>query len=365
MLQLQAGFLYRIKEVKLGVAYENFRFLNTPIVVNSAILSVAIPFDVRLYPFDDKSLRASLDSGEKYVAFLFSAYYPYDNVTNLSGQPDLESTKFIGAEFGYQFFESIYGYVNFKGAVYGHSHGYADLFLGGAYKRALISDKLKGVAKVALGTGGGAGVNTGSGFLVYPQAGLEYKLTSKIGAEVDYGYLAGVSNSYRSDTVNAQLNYYLNAAEKSTPYHLNLRLGNQTYLSPDKTNVANAADINLISVKIDSFLNDLFYLSGQTAFAYSGDVAGYFSGLVGLGLSKKLSERLPISFIAEGLIGAAGGAGLDLGQGLIYAPNLGLAYTLNKRFDLYALGGKTISSKGHFSSTTVEAGLKYKFSLYL
>ena len=255
--------------------------------------------------------------------------------------------------------------ANFKGSMYGHTHGYADFFIGLAYKHRLFSDRLKALTKLNVGTGGGAAVDTGSGLLFYPQVGLEYALGENLSAEFDVGLVKGAANSYRAKALNAQLNYPLNSEKKKMPYRVAMRLGHQTYLKPTKTSRLNAEKINLVSVKLDSYVKSNVYLSGQMAFAYSGHVAGYFAGLLGVGINQPIKQDASLSVVGELLVGAAGGAGLDLGQGFIVAPNVGLTYQVNDYASMYGLAGKTLSTKGKFSSWTVEAGLKYQFSLYL
>ena len=365
MVQFHSGLNYVSKRVKVGLAYSNLRFLNTNIVSQSALISVHAPFDFTFYPFGLDELRLSPDKAKKYAALVTSSYYPYSDVTNVYGAKDTQSTKFIGVELAYELGNDLFGLINFKGSMYGHKHGYADFFIGLAYKHRLLSDKLKALTKLNVGTGGGAAVDTGSGLLFYPQVGLEYALGKNLSAELDVGLVKGAANSYRAKALNAQLNYSLNSDEKQTPYRAAMRFGHQTYLKPTKTSRPNAEKINLISVKLDSYIESNVYMSGQMAFAYSGNVAGYFSGLLGVGISQPIKQDAPLSVVGEFLVGAAGGAGLDLGQGFILAPNVGLTYQLNDYASVYGLAGKTLSTKGKFSSWTVEAGLKYQFSLYL
>ena len=365
MLQYHTGLNFVSKKVKLGVAYSNLRFLNTTIVSESVLLSAHLPFDFQFYPFNNRKLDLPKTDAKKYVALVASSYHPYADVTNVYGTPDTESTKFIGVELAYELAKQVFGLINFKGSMYGHKHGYADFFLGVALKQPLIENKLNILSKLNIGTGGGGGVDTGTGLLYYPQIGMEYFITNNIGAEFDVGVVRSTEKNYRANALNAQLNYYLNEDAKQTPYRFGMRFGHQTYLNPTKTHTNNAPSIDLISVKLDGYMTQNMYMTGQMAFAYTGNVAGYFSGLLGLGINQPIYQEAPLGVIAEMMVGAAGGAGLDLGQGLIIAPNVGLNYQVNEYASLYGLAGKTKPVKGKFDAWTVEAGLKYRFSLYL
>lgn len=365
MLQYHTGLNFVTKGFKVGVAYSNLRFLNTPIVSDSVLLSAHLPFEFEFYPFDTTALGLPSTDAKKYAALVTSSYYPYSDVTNVYGAPDTESTKFIGVELAYELYKNIFGLINFKGSMYGHKHGYADFFLGLALKQPIIEDKLNIQAKLNIGTGGGAAVDTGTGLLYYPQVGFEFFLTKQLAAELDVGLVKSSEKNYRANALNAQLNYYLNEDEKQSPYRFAMRFGHQTYLNPTKTNTTNAPKIDLISAKLDGYVTQHTYMTGQMAFAYTGNVAGYFSGLLGLGINQPIYKEAPLSVVAEMMVGAAGGAGLDLGQGLIVAPNVGLDYQFKEYASLYGLVGKTASVKGKFNTWTVEAGLKYRFALYM
>ncbi len=112
MLQFHSGLNYVSKRAKVGLAYSNLRFLNTSIVSQSALISVLAPFDFTFYPFGSKELRLSPDKAKKYVALVTSSYYPNDDVTNVYGAKDTQSTKFIGVELAYELDKDLFGLIN-------------------------------------------------------------------------------------------------------------------------------------------------------------------------------------------------------------------------------------------------------------
>lgn len=80
--------------------------------------------------------------------------------------------------------------------------------------------------------------------------------------------------------------------------------------------------IDTIGLKLNRYLGDYVYLSGQAHSAFAGGAGAYSVGLVGAGLSASPAATLRIG--AEALIGAAGGGGVTTAggaimQGLVWA----------------------------------------------
>ena len=77
-----------------------------------------------------------------------------------------------------------------------------------------------------------------------------------------------------------------------------------------------------IGLKLNRYLGEHFYLSGQAHSAYAGGAGGYSVGLFGAGVAT--SPRSAWRLGAEALIGAAGGGGVEtqggaIVQGLVWA----------------------------------------------
>ena len=142
-----------------------------------------------------------------------------------------------------------------------------------------------------------------------------------------------------------------------------LRVMNETYFDPDRTSSSSTSPIQLANVNIDYSLNHYFYLTGQTAFAYSGgNVGGYFSGLMGAGVQVPVYHNSPVAVFAEALGGAAGGAGLDIGDGALVEPLAGINYQVTSSWGLQVSAGRLIALKGDFNSTVLNAGVSYSFA---
>lgn len=73
--------------------------------------------------------------------------------------------------------------------------------------------------------------------------------------------------------------------------------------------------LDTIGLKLNRYLGDHLYLSGQAHSAFAGGAGAYSVGLVGLGVSA--SPRASLRIGAEALIGAAGGGGVTTSGGAI------------------------------------------------
>ncbi|MBL4904957.1 MAG: hypothetical protein JKZ00_02835, partial [Flavobacteriaceae bacterium] len=85
-------------------------------------------------------------------------------------------------------------------------------------------------------------------------------------------------------------------------------------------------------------------------------------GMAGIGvyspyfLNKKLRAHL------EGMAGAAGGAGVDTGEGVVIRPTIGLSYQLTNAISLQSSIGKLISPSGNLKATNINIGLSFGLS---
>ncbi len=117
-----------------------------------------------------------------------------------------------------------------------------------------------------------------------------------------------------------------------------------------------------MGLKIEKFLTQSVYLTGQAQGAFAGDAGGYAVGLIGAGWEIPLREDGRLSFNAEFAAGAAGGGGVDVGGGAIIQPQLGLTWRLNDQFSACLEAGRVKALDGELDSSVVGVGLKFEFS---
>lgn len=254
------------------------------------------------------------------------------------------------------------------GAMQGNSRGYMHILAGGGYQYP-ITKKLSAYSSLAVGGGGGGSVNTGGGLLWDGTIGAQYFLNKNWFADLSLSKLWAASTSFESKGVGIQIGYqfgarnnYDNGSAATFDSHpLRIRAVQQQYkkANEDWRNRPNQ-DVGNLGVQVDYFLNPNWYLTGQGLGAHSGDAGAYMTGLVGSGLRTKITKNTFIE--VEGLIGAAGGGGLNTGSGLIYQANLGLGYQLSKSLEIQGNVGEAKAVNGNFRAHVLGFSLAYKFN---
>ena len=140
---------------------------------------------------------------------------------------------------------------------------------------------------------------------------------------------------------------------------------NQTYFDVNKTDDLQdilIADLQLLALQFNVDINKYFYLLGETGFTYNGRSGGYAHGIVGLGIYSPyfLNEKIRMHLELAG--GAAGGAGVDTGEGIVVKPTLGLSYEISNGFSIFTSAGKLIATNGNVNSTNINVGLSFGLS---
>ena len=125
---------------------------------------------------------------------------------------------------------------------------------------------------------------------------------------------------------------------------------------------SSSQDLNLVGLKIEKFLTNSLYLTGQAHGAYAGEAGGYAVGLIGAGWEIPLRGDGRLSFNAELSAGAAGGGGVDVGGGAIIQPLVGLTWRLNNQLAARLEAGRVKALEGKLDSNLIGFGLTYEFS---
>ncbi len=379
--QPYAGLSYHFQAFNLGLDYSYINFPSGSIHSSQAELVLTVPFN-----FDDANAdlagssfdgtNANLDFSQNYLALVGQGYFPASSVTNNSGAPDTDNFQLVGAEFGHYFTQNFFAFMQGTGAAHGHSNGYAAILVGPGYQVPIMYS-VNLVGKLGLGSAGGAGINTGGGWIVEPTLGLDFFMTPAFSAEVDGGYLDAPDGTLKATTLTLLFKYHFDnayladnssadAPSQWTYQGWRLRVMNETYFDPERSSSNSTEPMQLANVNIDYNLNSYFYVTGQTAFAYSGgNVGGYFSGLMGLGVQVPVYHDSPVAVFAEALGGAAGGAGLDIGDGALVEPLVGLNYQFTSSWGAQTSVGRLMSLQGGFGSTVLNAGISYRLSTLL
>ncbi len=365
------GLFYRFPHFDLGLNYSKIRFQSGNVNSQQVQLSLTWPFKLYTQSAPDTfDPNIPFAWSKNYLAAVASIYHPHDSKFT-DGTPLTNNTELLGIEFGHFFTQHLYNFFEFTGAVHGNPNGYANLFAGLGWQQFFGQTHFFYSPRFALGSGGGGAYDTGGGLLMYPSFGLGWQFAQHWQAEILPGYVSSFGGHYHALAGEFQIKHDFDIATPSEgqtqslsdfdSQDWRLRLGNQLYIKPQHENNLPNNNINLFALKIDKFMQPNWYLTGQTAFAYTGNAAGYFSGMLGAGYQTKAYHQF--SLFGEGLVGTAGGAGLDIHDGALGQIGAGINYQWKPSVGAYTELSKIIAFKGSFHPTTVDLGVSYSFGL--
>ena len=381
------GLKYDFNYFRTGLYYSYIHFVYGQITSQQLGLELTVPFtfNYATATYIDPSMRfvdlntslwKYIGSSRNSIAAMIGAYFPNDGVIERSGQVMDSRFDFLGIEATHYFLEKGFLFFKIRGAFHGHQNGYADAMLGLGYRFPLIREKLDALIKMSAGSGGGGAVDTGGGFIYEPALGIEYHVGPKLGVELNAGYVNAPQGTFKAKEMSLLFKYYLSnanlASSSSQTSNMQIsdhgyfqawriRLLNQTYLTPRSNSGTDNPTMQLLNVNLDYFIQKYFYLTGQTAFAYKGkQTGGYFTGMLGIGGETPTILHKPITLFTEILVGTGGGAGLDIGDGAMVNPLVGINYQVNDAFGSQVSIGRLIALQGQFQSTNFNLGLTYK-----
>lgn len=383
MLRPHLGVVLDIGFADLGSGISKVRFPNGAIDSDQLNLQLDIPFGF-VYKSSNSAKSNNNDvlalasvSGnhvgwkDHYMAPTYQHYMIDKAVKNTSGQLMTNDMDLIGFEYGTKLSRDYYLYLETAGAGSSGTDGFAEV-LGGIGHSGALTRNFGFNIKTALGAAGGGNVETGGGIIHKQGVGLYIRPFDRVVISAEIGRVGAFDGEFKATTSKISLQYPFKLlssggyVRKASNYDYTddgmwaVRTINQTYLGSDTLRKNGSNDsVQLLGIKLDRYLDDDAYLTGQALAAYQGEAGGYAVGLVGFGQEFKVDDRL--SLFAEVSTGVAGGGGINTGGGAIVQPMLGLNYKLNSDFILQTSIGKLKSIKNGGDTNVIEFGLQYKF----
>jgi hypothetical protein len=117
-------------------------------------------------------------------------------------------------------------------------------------------------------------------------------------------------------------------------------------------NDGTSAPLDTVGLKLDRYVGQHIYLSGQAHSAYAGGAGAYSIGLIGAGVASVPSDGVRVG--AELLLGAAGGGGVASGSGGIAEAIAWAGVPVTARSQLRIGVGGVRSLRGDLRSAIVE-----------
>ena len=126
-----------------------------------------------------------------------------------------------------------------------------------------------------------------------------------------------------------------------------------------------AGAIQLVGIGVSTPLLSWLDLTGQAFGAFEGGVGGYAEGLWGLEARRAVAPQLPrLHWVARGLVGAAGGGGMDVGDGAVWEVDAGVRLdTARRGLALAAEGGVVRAFGGTFDAAVLRLSAVFDFAL--
>ena len=366
VLILQSGIRLPMHKFIVGAGYSALRVNGNHIHSNQWVLNLTVPFQLLLKQ-QKMSERISVYKHHIWVMPTLMVGIP-DNAYTTNQQKITKKTGLSGVEVGQYISSYWFDFLHASASFYGDFSGYMDVRAGlGADLHSEMA--VYPIVKLAIGSGGGGAVDLGRGVFYQAQAGLGLQLSSRLSLQLLGGYLSGLTGHYHLKTAMVGLAYHFGlyspgvhevSWQRTNAHTLQISLGNETYINPINPYNHNHA-IQLFSVKLNALMRQHWLLSGETAFAYTGSIPGYATGLIGIGWQSSSANALQL--YGKFLVGAAGGGHIDVSGGFVIKPTIGVRYQFNQRVSIYASVAKLKALKGKFSPVTVDAGLGFRFPL--
>lgn len=377
MLRENLGLRYQLPagpSLSLGYSWVNFPSQGQ-IKSQQLYAGINIPFKVLTEPGKLKSYRLFLDNDNQEfhpmtheIKLKAREIYMARNTITDTGSTQ-ENIGLIGVEWRTYLSDHWYINLDTAAAARGHARGYMHIMAGPGYRQT-ITKNWNIYTDMNVGGGGGGNVNTGSGILYDYRIGSQYFINRHWFVDASVSHLWAQSTSFRSNSIGLSVGYQFGPRLNSDSslidsfdsHGLRVRFAEQTYRKANDSwrNIPNRSVDNL-GVQIDYFVSPYWYLTGQGLSAVKGEAGAYSTGQVGAGLRQKLSKRIFIEL--EGLIGAAGGGGINTGSGLVAQTNLNIGYEINPSLEILGTVGETKAINGEFRAHVIGMSLAYKLNV--
>lgn len=367
MIRPHVDILWLFNGYSAGVSASNVRFPNGHI--NSyqigVMFSANSDFSYTNTSHVGQSLHNSSRGGVGFDRVIITAgsYKPGNNTINNSGVIDSSDIGYAGFRMERFLSPSMYWGIEAAGAASGKAAGYAE-YLGTLGAELPIWDDYFAIgARLASGMGGGGSVSVGGGFLNKLSAYATANLSRNTHLSLEGGYATAPNGNFRAKYGSANFTWDLDhpgASGRGAVIAGNEWAFGLEHYFDAAYNDGSKRDLDAVTIKLNRYLNNSIYLTGQAHSAYRGDSGGYSVGLFGAGYrTQKIFSRLSAG--AEMLIGAAGGGGLNTSGGAIMQPMAYLGMDLTDLLGIKLSAGRVKSFKGALNSKVVDLSVNFSF----
>ena len=118
--------------------------------------------------------------------------------------------RLVGFEINSYLNKNWFYFAKFDGAYDGIRAGYMDILLGAGYQFSFNNNKTNILTKFGMGAGGGGGVDSQGGVLLYPDISVEQHIVNNTYLSINKGFMMSPNSFFKSATFGVGLKYYSN-----------------------------------------------------------------------------------------------------------------------------------------------------------
>ncbi len=366
MLRPHLDLMWQSGPYRLGVSASRVVFPSGNVRSNQLGLVFAIEEDFLYAPahLAGQTLKLSENMGAGFdrVLGFVGAYKSPAGTTDKAGNPQ-GKLGYAGFRMEHDLSQSTFWGIEALGAGSGSQPGYAEFLGTGGVRYRLGDSPITLGARAALGMGGGGGVGSGGGPLVKAAAFAQAHFARDHSLMLEGGVAKAPDGQFKANFVSLMYAWDMDHATPTPSFSkivLNeWEVSEQHYLHAAR-NGGFDLDLDTIGLRLNRYLDDTVYLTGQAHTAYRGRAGGYSVGLFGIG-ARTAIHGPNTSLSGELLVGASGGGGVASGGGAIAQPMVYLRQSLSESLGLKVGVGRVKSFKGTLDSTVVDVSLSVAF----
>jgi hypothetical protein len=365
-----------VEGIYTGPTWSMIRFVNGQIDSRQFGWMVNLSTSFHVRPADLIVPQAPTDGSATGLGFdrvdvTATQVHPRDTTHLSTGAPLAQTIGLVGMRAEHSFDDGpLWLGIEAAGAAKGGVAGYAEVLGTGGVHVPVAGNRLTFDLRASVGAGGGGDIDTGGGLLLKGAAGATLRLTDTLGVSVEGGLLHAPGGHFDGRQVSVALDWLLDPPDRSaadswtSPGHaeatrMELATGLEHYDAARKD--GRSAPLDAVMLQFNRFVWPNFYVTGQAHSAVAGGAGAYSVGLVGIGTQWPVFPRVRIG--AEALAGAAGGGGVDTGNGAVAQARAYVDVALGETLSLRVGAGKVKALNGGLDAPVVDAALVFRFGV--
>ncbi len=311
----------------------------------------------------------------------FANVSPDSSARLKSGKPAPNSFQMVGLRGDFFLDDTWFLTLSASGAGPRGANGYAKL-VGGLGFEMPIAEGFATEVRAQVGSAGGAGMDTGGGFVFEPSVGVRADLGHHTSAAVTYSRQVSVNGNFDANVFAGELAFSTGLADYR-PRVPGLAVPNETPLSLWRVEVSGrlyrmassarlttgipVPDFYAMGIGVAYPIAEHVELTAKGYGATSGAPGSYAEGWGGIRMRYPIGHGLGPHW--DGLValaaGYAGGGSMDNGSGGMWDARGGVSLKLNPALDLDVTLGRIESFTQTFAAWVFETGISWRFGLPL